>query len=184
MNTGISSKVVLVSIAVVAVLVGAYVYWACLTDKAAKDASRAETGSERMRTYTSERYGLSFKYPESWRVGDDRLEEGTFQLKNYPESAELPTDFARSPGEKIEMHVGRSDDPVSFFEGSGLDPTETVVAGQRAFTVTDEYGIPNPSISYAIEIPSHPDHYLTLSLSGDLSERDVLELILRSITWK
>ena len=60
---------------------------------------------------------MSFTYPKGWRVGDNHLEHGTFQLYNYDDSTSSGSVFA--PGQdKIEAGI---------IEGSSLEETASKV---------------------------------------------------------
>ena len=123
--------------------------------------------------YINNQYKFSLDFPTSWRVGDNGLGRGTFQLMNYLEEQASNPAFFKDGQTKIEMAIIK--DPFTFHSGA---LTEVKVSGQRAWK-TDRATGDYPG--YIVTIPSLPDTYLTITMYG--KDDVVLESLVQSIEW-
>ena len=131
--------------------------------------------------YTNNKYKLSFSFPSTWNIGDNRIDYGTFQLFNYP--ADLEARWQEGMN-KIEVVMIEEFKPT-------LDPratvTETTVAGVSAYR--SEYREAHAEddfasfVSYAFIVPSAPNEYLHVTISGSPENYPVLENLIKSFKW-
>jgi hypothetical protein len=123
--------------------------------------------------YVNNQYKFSLDFPTSWRVGDNGLGRGTFQLMNYSDEQVINPAHFQEGHTKVEMAI--IEDPFAFNSGA---LTEVKVAGQRAWK-TDRATGDYPG--YIVTIPSLPDTYLTVTMYG--KNDAVLESLVQSIEW-
>jgi hypothetical protein len=133
--------------------------------------------------YTSVKYGLRFSYPIEWRVGDNHLGYGTFQLFNYEES--IANKHFSEGQNKIEIVIGTDD----FLKPSSDYPQKT---NQSKQIKIDGHIITRHDIelvdgekyrTYALALPRGPSTFLFLTIYGDPSNFSVLDEIVQSIEW-
>jgi hypothetical protein len=127
-------------------------------------------------TYKSDKYKFSFSYPTLWRIGDNRIGHGTFQLFNYDPSKIVGGSVFKKGMNKIEAVI--ITDPSGFFSEDTGNLVEVTIAGQKAYKLEYDGGI-----SYTIALPSHPGKYLGISIYGDPSNYSILENLVEDITW-
>ena len=156
------------------------------TDFGANDDSRKEYAgtivatSDGRNVYTSNKLGIRFTYPHGWRIGDNALGYGTFQLFNYDESVERPgfTDGMN----KIEAVVI----PSNPYEISGEYPeksravTQIQAAGQRV-TQYDERLEFGSIRGYLMRLPTVPGKFFAITIYGDPANFHTLDEIIKSV---
>ncbi|MDO8604419.1 MAG: hypothetical protein Q7K40_03420 [bacterium] len=142
-------------------------------------------GSKGYNTYTSKKYGIQFSYPEKWRVGDNHLGYGTFQLFNFFNQEE---GAMRAGKNKIEIYLN----PIYAYNKPDTADIDTkiltkkiIISGQLALRSEIEfsYGDGTSMISYEILIPTIPDKYLGMSMYGDPANFHILDEMVKTIKW-
>ena len=117
--------------------------------------------------------GVQFSVPGIWRVGDNRLGYGTFQIFNYSD-AEASYGGWRTGQNKIEMSL--IDDPVSFATG---EIKSVKIAGQNASRAECEEG---NCILYIVPLRSIPAKFITLTIYGDSNNYKILETVVATLS--
>ena len=136
-------------------------------------------------TYTSKKYGIQFSYPIEWRVGNNNLGNGTFQLFNFFNQEE---GAIRAGKNKIEIYLN----PIYAYNKPDTADINTktltkkiVISGQLALRseVEFSYGDGASMISYEILIPTIPDKYLGMSMYGDPANFHILDEMVKTLKW-
>lgn len=144
-------------------------------------------------TYTSPKYGLSFTYPKGWRVGDNHLGYGTFQLFNYDESEVDGKSVFKNGQNKIEAGVSTGSpeesaaqikiDPHADYIISSVTHTRVKIAGQDSIR-TDVVLMGGQQFhTYRIPLKTTSGVFLGISMYGDALNFSILDQIVRSIMW-
>ncbi|MCR4330266.1 MAG: hypothetical protein NUV49_00020 [Patescibacteria group bacterium] len=148
---------------------------------------KISTNDNGKNSYINNRYNFKFTYPQEWRVGDNSLGYGTFQLFNYPESiANGKSSFSPDNGmNKIEAGIsasglyGSSDD----YPEKTRTAKEIEIAGQTAIRTEVELAGGERILSYVIPLPIIPQKSLSITIYGDPSNFRVLDEIIASFEW-
>ncbi|MHB1163270.1 MAG: hypothetical protein ACYCZZ_01955 [Minisyncoccota bacterium] len=142
--------------------------------------------------YTNTKYGFQFIYPQGWRVGDNHLGYGTFQLFNYPdtEPGASSKGFAKNEN-KIEAAVGNisinsamSSPPNSNYATSSSELVSLGSAGQNILRTDAELFGGEKFRTYLLPLKNMPNESLQISIYGDPSNFYVLDNLVKSIVWK
>lgn len=135
--------------------------------------------------YTSNKYGIKFTYPQGWRVGDNHLGYGTFQLFNYDVSQAGGKSLFPKGQNKIEASIlsnniyGTSTD----YPEKGRVVKQVLVAGQVATRFDIELVGGEKILSYIVSLPSTSEKYFSINMYGDPLNFHILDEVVGSITW-
>ena len=135
--------------------------------------------------YTSDKYGIKFTYPKEWRVGDNHLGYGTFQLFNYDVSQAGGKSLFPKGQNKIEASIVSTN-----IYGASTDYPETrrvikqvLVAGQTATRFEIELTGGEKILSYIVSLPVTSDKYFSINMYGDPLNFHILDEVVGSIVW-
>lgn len=191
MNQTKKNKIILFLLIIIILFGGGYLLWN-IQNKSNNSAQEEPSNTEQIskeskNTYTDEKYGFRFVYPQGWRIGDNRIDYGTLQLFNY--SAAQASGKGGFPGDggmnKIEAAIsannayGSSDD----YPEKSRTTAEVTVAGQKATRTEVELAGGEKMIFYAVPLPKHPGKFFGVTIYGDPSNFHVLDEIIASIEW-
>lgn len=136
--------------------------------------------------YTSSKYHLSFTYPQGWRVGDNHLGYGSFQIFNFePEIGQKG--FLKGQN-KIEAGIAVID-PHDFGKNTDFPEgysttTKVTIAGEPSIRFDINYPAGGVRLfSYIIPIPDTLNNYIGISIYGDPSNFYVLNDLVKSLEW-
>ncbi|MBP6858844.1 MAG: hypothetical protein KBC33_03390 [Candidatus Pacebacteria bacterium] len=131
-------------------------------------------------------YNFRFRYPAGWRLGDNHIDYGTFQIFNYDSSQAEGGDFrADDKINKIEAVVM----VYSGYQDSDIYPAKirTIeylnVAGQRStreHTKLEKGGL--EVVSYVVPIKNN-DKSLVISIYGNPDNFYILDDVMKSLEW-
>ncbi len=134
--------------------------------------------------YVNQKYGIQFTYPQTWRVVDNILGRGIFQLFNYSEFGASGSVFAVGTN-KIEAVVGTND-----MYGSSDDypektrmVTEIEVVGQKTIRTEIELIGGEKILHYAVSLPKHSGKFFSVAIYGDPLNFYILDELIASIEW-
>jgi hypothetical protein len=135
--------------------------------------------------YISNKYDLQFIYPEEWRVGDNHLGYGTFQIFNYDESEATGSSIFPKGWNKIEIAITSNStvDTSPEYPEINRITKEVLVGGQPATRVETEFTGGVKILSYKILLPTISNKYLSMSMYGDSSNFYILDEIVKSLIW-
>jgi len=137
--------------------------------------------------YTNNKYGFSFTFPQGWRVGDNHLGYGTFQIFNYPESQAMERGGFPTNSKMNKIEAGISDS--SAYEISLIYPEATrtiknvVISGQNSVRTEIELVGGEKILSYSIPLFSIDNQFLVISIYGDPSNFVVIDNLVKSINF-
>jgi hypothetical protein len=135
--------------------------------------------------YTSNKYNFQFIYPEEWRVGDNHLGYGTFQIFNYKESEATETSVFQKGRNKVEIAITSNNtvDTSPEYPEMNRITKEIMVNGQPATRFEIEMTGGGKILSYKILIPTISNKYVSMSIYGDSSNFHILDEIVKSLIW-
>lgn len=123
-------------------------------------------------TYNNPTYGFSIKYPESWRLVDNNLGNGTVQFFNYSEDKYIGGEPFSEEDMKIEMAVLQNTENMTLMEFVEEQTAQGLGASQKHITSEDRLGT-TPAVSDMIESDSAYKSYFV-----ELSDGNVLVVTL------
>jgi len=124
---------------------------------------------------TNTALGFQFSVPGIWRIGDNRLGYGTFQMFNYEEAAATGSKWDAGEN-KIEMAL--IDDPATFASGS---MTPVKIAGEDAFRTEGEF---KNYVSYIVPLKAAPGKFITMTIYGDPKNYTLLDSVVATLSIK
>lgn len=133
--------------------------------------------------YASEKYNLRFTYPQGWRVGDNHLGYGTFQLFNF--RSELYQKGFQKGQNKIEAGIGSGNTygTSSDYPEKTRVAKDVVVSGKLATRFEIELMGGEKILSYITALPNFSNKYLGITIYGDPLNFYVLDDLVKSIEW-
>ena len=142
-------------------------------------------GKDGQSVYTSNKYNFQFIYPQGWRVGDNHLGYGMFQLFNYDASDAVGKSVFPQGHSKIEALISTDDSYKSStdYPEKGRVIRKVVVAGQPATRFEIELIGGEKILSYIVLLPGDSGKYLSIHMYGDSSNFHTLDEIIESLVW-
>lgn len=147
------------------------------------------TSTNNMMLYQSEKLGLSFKFPQGWRIGDNHIMYGTFQLFNYPDTGSGKGFSPDAKINKIEAVIGErkmfSDEPSSDYPEQSRKTENVYLAGQEVIKRDVTLTGGQQFHTYIIPVPNIDGDYLMhITMYGNPDNFYILDDLVKTIEWK
>ena len=203
MNQIGGKQIILVSIAIVVIIAGGYFVWNKINNQKTELFFKESLSSvplsvnideyigvisineNSQNVYTNNKYGFQFVYPKEWRVGDNHLGYGTFQIFNYDESEANGKSFFSEGHNKIEVVItsNRTENTSPDYPEEKRITRSVIISGQPSTRYEIQLTGGQKIFSYIILLPTHSDKYLGLRMYGDPSNFYVLDDLVKSLKW-